>query len=177
MPTLSDLLRADGAKATPGIKTIGYYALVADILTWPAFAGTATAAETVTIEDDIVFNTGKKFFKIYSTKGLGKFTSKKEGVRDSKGNQNQVMFSHPGSTPALVGSMEIMTNSSIIVIVPDQNGNFRILGSPDDPAQLVSAEEDSGDEYNTFNGMKITFESTGAPAPFYTGVISTTPAS
>ena len=176
MPTIGDILRVDGSKATPGIKTIGYYALVADILTWPAYAGSSTAADTVTITGDIVFNTGKKWNKIYSTKELGKFTSKKDGVRDSKGNENMYMISHPGATPELIGTLEILTNSSFVAIVPDLNGNFRLLGSPDDPAELQNSEEDTGDAFNTFNGSKITIRSTGAPAAFYEGVISLTPA-
>lgn len=176
MPTLTDILRLDGTKATPGIKVIGYFALVADILTWPAYKGTTTAADTVTIEDDVVFKVGKKWQKIYSTKGLGKFTSKKDGVRDSKGNENMYMISHPGSTPELVGAIEVMTNTSFVAICPDLNGNFRMLGSPDDPAEIQSADEDTGDEFNTFNGMKVGIRSTGAPAAFYQGLISLTPA-
>lgn len=176
MPSLVPVLRTDGEKATPGIKSILFFCLAADILTFPVPSTAGTAAEAVTVVDDIVFKTGKKWLRHYTTGQMGKVMSKLAGVEDCKGWENTVDISFPGNTPEMIGNLDIMKNSSVIFLAQDKDGKYRLVGSPDDPALISVGEADSGDKFDSYKGVKLTARSTGAVAWFYEGVISETPA-
>lgn len=176
MPALTAVTRTDGTKATPGINTILFFALAADILTLPA-VGSSTPAEAITIATDIVFKTGKKWLRQYCTREMGKRMSKLAGVEDCKGWENTVDLSFPGSTAEMLGNLDIMKNSSCVFLVVDKNGKRRLLGSLEDPALVSSAEDDSGDKFDSYNGTKVTIRSTGNVAYFYDGIINEVAAS
>jgi len=176
MPALAPVLRSDGDKATPGIKSILFFCLAADILTFPVPSTAGTAAEAVTVVDDIVFKTGKKWLRQYTTREMAKVMSKLAGVEDCKGWENTLELSFPGNTPEMIGNLDIMKNSSVIFIAQDKDGAYRILGSPDDPALVSVAEADAGDKFDSYKGVKVTIRATGPVSYFYEGIINETPA-
>lgn len=176
MPLLQDVNRTDGNDVTPGLKTIAFVALCSQIATFPNVVGATNPGDKVTIDDDIIFATGGKFYKFYTTREKGKFTQKLDGERDCRSFEYMYEFSFPGNTPEALGVINNIKNANTVWVVDDLDGNKRLLGSIDNPCEVTVAEEDSGDKFNTYKGYKITVRATGKPAPFYNGAVSLTPA-
>ena len=63
-----------------------------------------------------------------------------------------------------------------LYITKQRNGNYRILGNPEDPAYAESIEITSGQKAGDFEGGTYRLKaSTGRPAMIYTGVMDLTP--
>lgn len=176
MAILKDIIRTDGTDTTPGLKAMAYVALCSQIATFPDVVGSTNPEDKVTVSDDVIFSTGGKFFKFYTTREKAKFTQKLDGERDCRSWEYMYEFSFPGNTPEALGVLNNIKNSNTVWVVEDLDGEKRLLGSLDNPCEVSVAEEDSGDKSNSYKGYKITIRATGKPAPFYQGVVSLTPA-
>ncbi|SDK35255.1 hypothetical protein SAMN05421823_102532 [Catalinimonas alkaloidigena] len=177
---LQDILWPNGSNNDAGLARMHYYCALDDIDTFPAIAATpasaTSAAELVTVADDFVFKSGKCFKEFYCTLEKGNMKSTLVGERDGKSAENTVTLFHPGNKDYLLGMIEYLKNTNLVVLVRELDGQIRIFGSEYLPANLDVAESDSGTKVADLKGITVTVKSIGRIAPIYTGAIPLTPA-
>lgn len=172
-----DLDWADGSNNDGGLANYVYYAPLSHVNTFPTVpASPTTNADVVTIADDFVMETGKKFLKVYCTRDMGELTSKMVGETDSKSYENKVDLFIPGNEAEIAAFLEKIKNTNAVWLVPDREGKVRVLGSENLPAKIEVGETTSGKKAGDARGTKMTISSVGRIAPFYTGDIPLTPA-
>lgn len=173
-----------GRENPGGIGSMIYYAFEEDILSWPAAATPDTETATtfamlgeIPIGDPFVFKTGKCFFELYCTLEEGEVKHAMVGPRDSKGFENSVDISFPGSDAELIGFLAAAANRRIVCLVPEMNGKVRLIGHPRFPAQIDTNEGTSGKKVADGRANKITIKaSAGTPPQVYLAPIPLTPA-
>ncbi|HMT28017.1 MAG TPA: hypothetical protein PKD91_01935, partial [Bacteroidia bacterium] len=85
MPDFDDLLWPNGTDNIGGTQVNHYYAPLSHFSVLPVPPEPATTlSEIVTISDNVVFYTGKKFLQIYSTIDTGRVLDKLVGELDGK---------------------------------------------------------------------------------------------
>jgi hypothetical protein len=169
---LEDIIKEGCADNEAGLASKHYYARLDDILTFPVPPNNpATFAAKVTAVGNFVMKPGKAFKSFYCTLEKGELTSEMVGgARDGKSFQNLAAFYHPGSSPSLLGFMETIKNDDVVVLVKELNGQIRIIGQPDIPANLDSASGKTGMAVADEKGFTFTLKSIAGIAPVYTGV-------
>lgn len=158
-----------------GIAGFILYAFDEDIDSYPAAltADTETALTfdalgSIPVADPFVMKAGKYFHKIYCTLEMGEVKFGMVGVRDSKSFENTVEISFPGNEAEMLGFIAAAANRRMAVIVPEQNGKSRVIGHPNFPAQLDTAEGTSGKAVADGRATVITIKAAaGTPAPIY----------
>lgn len=174
----TDLLWTVGSENMGGLSGELYFCPTEDIdLTTPP----TLDADGVTITGDLVCKTGKKFIRVYHTRGTGELKDELVGERDGKSFENMVEFFFPGSKKEISTFKRDVANTPMVVICRDTDGNLRLLGvavlngtliSLGFPAYLESAPSTSGKASADRKGTTFTFK---AEAPhdalYYEGVI------
>jgi hypothetical protein len=178
MPDFDDLLWPDGTDNIGGTQVNHYYAPLNDFQILPVVVTPAVSLEdTVTIEDDVVFYTGHKFFKIYSTIDTGRVADKLVGELDGKSFEHTFEWFFPGTRAKALALITKFANSNMIFIASEADGQKRLIGSTKFPAKLSMSDVDTGAKTADRKGIKMKVESRGiSPAPIYTGAIPLTPA-
>ena len=173
-----DLTHTAGSDNTPGIQQQVFYAPLEDIATLPApdkddsASTTGTFADLVTITADIIMKPGKQFRSIYVTLEEGDLKHEGQGETDSMSYKNSLEFAHPGSKPEALGFAQWVKNNNIVFLVPEVDGQVRLLGSRAYPAKLSSAPGGTGKK--STDGKKTTFtfhSSRKGPAPIFKGKV------
>lgn len=174
-----DLTHLAGSDNTPGIQQTIYYALLEDIQLLPppdvddSAAVTGTFADLVTITADIVMKPGKQFHSMYVTLEEGELKHEGQGETDSMSYKNTLDFAHPGSKPEILGFAQWVKNNNIVWLVPEVDGQVRLLGNRAYPAKLASAP--GGTDKKSAGAKKTTFtfhSSRKGPAPIFKGKVS-----
>lgn len=174
---LQELLNVDGGDNFAGISINIYVARASTVLTWPTVvASPTTYAERVTITDDILFKTGGQFFKIQCIVEKNGLQSLAQGETGSKSSENVLEFMRKGISKESLGLFEEFKNDDLVAVVPDLEGNVRMLGSEHLPATLSEFEANTGKAVGDHKHSMYKIRSVGAAAPFYEGAISETPA-
>lgn len=169
----ADLSWSDGAKNMGGIKTVGYYALIDDIDTFPELpTNPSSAAEEVTLDGDFVMKSQKYFHKLYSTMETAEVKDEVQGERDGKSFKHTAEFFFPGTSDDALAFAANANNSKMVFIFEEASGgNRRVIGSVGLPAE-VSCAFTTGKATADRKGMTVTVTSFGyTPAPLYDGVI------
>ena len=170
----------DGAKNMGGLKTIGYFAPVADVLNFPELpAAPATAEEEVTLESVTGFTmkTGKRFWELYSTQETSEVTDEPQGEPDGMSFVHKAAIFFPGTSVEALAFAANVNNSNMVFIFEEASGtNRRVIGSVAFPAKCkVTAT--TGKATADRKGISMEIQSYGyTPAPLYTGTIPLTPA-
>jgi hypothetical protein len=176
------ILFAKGQYNPGGISRVWYCPIV-DIATMPAPADPATATDMgslATLASAITCATGKQFQEIYCTLETGQVKCQMVGQRDGKGFENSAELSFPGNTALLLGFEAYFANTPLIIIVKEKNGVLRVIGDLDNPAELDTADGQSGQKIADSRRTVLTFKaSSSTPAPIYGETIDSllTPAS
>jgi hypothetical protein len=168
-----DMLWADGQGNMGGLKTIGYYALAADIDEWPAIAAVPTsAAEEVTLVGNFRMKEGKSWKKLYNTMETGKIDDQNQGERDCQSFNSIAEIFYPGTKAEVLGFMKLSNNSNMVFILDElSGGNRRVLGTQGLPAK-VKPSSTTGVAAADRKGMTLEIQCYGdSPAPLYEGVI------
>lgn len=169
----ADMLWADGLENMGGLKTIGYYALWADIEEWPALkANPATAAEEVTLQGNFRMKTGKYWHKLYSTMETSELKDENQGEPDGQSFVHKATIFYPGTKPEALGFAKLANNSSMVFIFEEiSGGNRRVIGSQGIPAK-VKPSFTVGKATADRKGMTMEIQCYGyAPALLYDGVL------
>lgn len=176
MNTLPDLQHTDGARNIAGIAEQHYVALIADILTFPRPLTTTGAGDSVTVSDPFVFKTGKCFAKLYSTLEEGELQDDAQGARDCQSQMVKGTLFFPGSDAPAVEVADKLKNSSLVFLIRENNGQLRIVGSPELPA-MVKPSGKVGKKTSDSKGTTYPIEAPSNTPPFiYTGDVPLTPA-
>lgn len=152
-----DVLWTQGSDNMGGLIGHIYFCPVEDV-DETALVALALEADGVTLASDIPLLTNKKFFKIYHTRGTGKFSDQVVGERDGKSFENMVEFKFPGDTAALLAFKRQIVNTPMVVIFRDPQGFYRLMGisilkdpttgndklTLELPAYIEAANNDSG---------------------------------
>jgi len=169
----ADLLWGDGLENMGGLKTIGYYALAADIEIWPSLpANPATAAQEVTLEGHFRMKTDKHWYKLYSTMETNEMMDENQGEWDGQSFVQKATIFYPGTKADALGFAKLANNSNMIFIFEEMSGgNRRVIGSKGIPAK-VKPSFTVGKATADRKGMTMEIQSYGyTPAPIYDGVI------
>ncbi|MFY0628698.1 MAG: hypothetical protein JXR07_20565 [Reichenbachiella sp.] len=174
---LQELLNVDGGDNNAGLAINIYIARASTVLTWPTVtANPTTFAERVTITDPVVFKTDGRFYKVQCIVEKNGLQSLAQGEVGSKSTENILTFRRKGITKESLGLFEEFKNDDLVVVVPDLEGDHRILGTVDLPATLSEFEASTGEAVADHKHSMFKIRSVGAAAPFYEGAISETPA-
>lgn len=163
-----------------GIAQTIYFGLHADVLTWPT-------KPTQAVEDlealgaltgDIAMKPGKRMFEMYITDDTGELQMETVGEKDGKSFVMHLRLFHPGLLQKILGFRNATKNENMVFIVPDNNGQYFVMGDALRPATLESDGDGAGTGKETAArrgvGMEFTYKTSNICA--YTGAIPLTPA-
>lgn len=178
MPDFDDLLWPNGTDNIGGTQVNHYYSPLSHFQLLPVPPEPATTlSEMVTISDNVVFYTGRKFLQIYSTIDTGRVLDKLVGELDGKSFEHTFEWFFPGTLDNALALISKFANSNMIFIATEADGKKRMIGSRKFPAKLALSDVDTGAKTSDRKGIKMKVESRGiTPAPIYTGIIPLTPA-
>lgn len=167
----------DGGDNTGGVQQYFHFIQFSDIQTMPKpivddSDGNGNLSDLVTISDNIVMKANKYPYKHYGTLEKSLLDSNLQGERDGKSFMNEFTFFKPGSKAEVLGFSQWMKNRKGIWLVPEHDGQVRIVGSNSFPAfckdMKITVGGKSGDE----KGALITVESARkGPAAIFTGKV------
>ena len=169
----ADMLWQDGEKNMGGVKTIGYYALAADIDEWPTLpAEPATAAQEVTYDGNFRMKSGKSWHKIYSTMETAFIHDEPQGEPDGQSFVNRGKIFYPGTKVEALAFAKNANNSNMVFILDEASGgNRRVIGNQGFPAK-VTPDINTGEATADRKGMNLDIWSySDSPALLYEGVI------
>ncbi len=176
MPALQNLIRTAGNQNTPGLKIIHRYAVYSEITTLPAPSATTNFDDMVTVSADIVFATGKQFWKLEGILDKNSLDGQSSEQLDAAGVDNTVKIFLEHNIDNL-GFLQTHKNSNLVFLIEDQQGNKRLLGQDGLPARIMNYAIKGGSAQSDEKHIEVTIKSVGMIAPFYTGDIQDTPAS
>ncbi len=131
-----------------GITQTIYAAYWDDVAGWPTepeiVDGTTTLEESAALVGDISFNTGKCFYPIYVTDDTGELQLESVGEKDGKSWKYNLSFFHPGLQKKCLGFINAAKNENMVFLVPDNNGNYFLLGDALRPATYESSPDGNG---------------------------------
>lgn len=165
----------DGSGNIGGTGTTHYYALQADILTLtaPAPGGTPALGDLVTVTEDIVMKSGKKFYSVYSTLDTGQVEDKMVGSFDCKSYESSFSFNFPGTQAAALELIANFANSTMVFIATEADGTHRIIGGQIIGAKLEDGSTTTGKKTSDYKGTMLKVTSRGTkPAYIYTGEVA-----
>jgi hypothetical protein len=174
---LTDIEHEDGDDNTAGIGQHIYVAKAADIETLPepiqpSSTGTGSLSDLVTITDPIVMKAGKAFRKVYCTLEKGQLDHEGQGEMDGQSFMNKLKFFIPGTKAEALGFAQWAKNSSLIFLVPELDGQIRLLGHKTYPAKAVPGTGSTGAKSADLKGTEFNFQSARkGPAPIFEGVV------
>lgn len=176
----SSLLWTHGNDNTPGVRTVGYFALKSWLTNFPE---AKTGADLVLFDDyakledtvGFTFSAGKGFLKAYGTEGKNKVDSESQGETDCKTFKNVYTFLYPGTTAEAKGWCRKMNNEDAVFIAVEADGTKVVIGHPY-IRTMFNAQVTTGDERTSQKGVTVTVECTHElPAPIYEGTVTLHP--
>ncbi len=179
--TPKSLNHTDGAKNMGGIKNKGQFCLHSDILEFPDVPAEITDPDlAAVIDEDITFKATKCFKDIYCTTGKGSVIDEQVGERDCASWKSKGKIFFPGTKAQALGAAAAYQNADLVFLIHESSaaGGKRLIGTKDHPARIVMSSITSGETGDGVKGWTFEVEAEGeTPAPIYTGVVTTTPAS
>lgn len=166
----------DGEKNMGGLKTIGYFAPIADIDNFPELpANPATPEDEVTLESvtGFTFLAGKFFRSLYSTQETSEIKDEPQGELDGQSFKQSAEIFYPGTKAAALAFAANVNNSNMVFVFEEASGgNRRVIGSRAFPAKCKPSFT-TGKATADRKGMTLTITSYGyTPAPLYNGPIT-----
>jgi hypothetical protein len=176
VPPLSfgDLVITDGDDNMGGTQLIAYYALDSEVVSIPAMIDSpATLEDYGQVVGAFVMNGTAKFKKLYASPNTGKVDDAKIEGNDTNGFESTYEFFFPTTSPVSLGFQRVAATSKFVVVVIENNGQKRILGSKKGMPALIGSVASSTDlNSGGAHGTTFSFKSyQNGPAPSFTGVI------
>lgn len=163
-----------------GIAQTIYFGLHADVLTWPTKPTQAVddLEALGVLTGDIAMKPGKRMFEMYITDDTGELQMETVGEKDGKSFVMHLRLFHPGLLQKILGFRNATKNENMVFVVPDNNGQYFVMGDALRPATLESDGDGAGTGKETASrrgvGMEFTYKTSNICA--YTGTIPLTPA-
>ena len=176
MFNVGHVLFGDSMSNPPGVKTLCYWAFVADIDNFPAIiAAPATASERMSLEavTGFTFLVGKNFNKLEVILETGEVVSEPIGEIDGQNFLNKATLQVAGTRVEVLALAAELKNSKTVWLIPEHSGLVRVIGTEDFPA-TVKCNITSGKGKEDLAGMTVEIEAASVdPAYVYAGDIST----
>lgn len=175
--SLVDISYNQGSNNTGGVQQEIFWALFSDIAFFPPLiqpdpTGNGAITDLCTINENFIMNSGKRFQSMYVTLEKGRIKSQLQGELDCKSFMNEANFFLPGTSPLALGFATLAKNGSFVFLIPEVDGQLRVLGTKGYPAKLKAADTDTGEKTADPKGTPFTFQSAGStPSPIYTGQV------
>ncbi len=171
----ASLTWGDGVKNMGGLKTIGYFASVAEIDNFPELpTNPASTVEEVTLESVTGFTMllANTFHELYSTMETSEVVDEPQGETDGMSFIHKATIFHPGTSVDAMAFAAQVNNAGMVFIFEEASGGARrVIGSKAFPAKCKVAVT-TGKATADRKGITIEIMSYGyTPAPFYTGAI------
>ncbi len=173
-PTFGDLAFNDGEDNQAGTQLLGYYALASEVKQSPSYSESPTTmGDYGKITGNYTMNGTAVFKPLYASPNSGKIDDTAIEGADQNGHESTYDFVYPKSDPTSIGFARLAGTAKFIVIVLDNNGQKRVLGSKKGlPATLASLSGTSDVTSGGAPGQTYQFKSfQNGPAPVYTGSI------
>lgn len=135
---------------------------------------TLDPTDGVTLVGNIVPKSGKRFSKLYQTKGKGKLDYTTVGERDGKSFENVIEFFVPGTKKEIAVFSHRVQNLPVVAIV-NEGGNQRVVGitvlnnqvSLGLPAYLETGSGATGAASSDLKGSTFNFKAEATRPPLY----------
>ena len=162
----------EGTNNMGGNRPIGYYGFIADVATFPEVAADpADLAANITISSDIVMKAGKTMSAMYGTAETSGLKGEAQGERDGRSTKRTATWFIPGNNKQALGAAKAFLNRRMFFLYQEQNGNWRLQGSPAFPAE-VAPSDDTGTAVTDRKGVSFEITDNGfGPCPIYEGLI------
>lgn len=177
---LQDIIH-QGGDNVPGIGQYIWYIDINDVETLPRpdtddpLSESGKIADLATIKKNIVLKENKKFNQLYVTLETGTLRSETQGAMDCKNSLNVLEFFHPGTKAEALGFKRLAQNKSLIFLVPELDGQWRLFGNKNYPAKLDAGNGENGPETSGRKGTLFTFRSVDSvDSPVFEGKIDLT---
>jgi hypothetical protein len=162
-----------------GIPQKVYFCPWDDVLTWPTKPSSpADTGENGVLTGSIAMKSGKQMYSIYITDDTGEFEIETVGEKDGKSFVEHLRLFNPGLKKTLLGFINWAKNENLVFIVPDNDGQYYLMGDSQRPATYEGAPDGSGTGKETAarKGISMEFTYKTANVYVYEGDIPLTPA-
>lgn len=163
----------DQTEQMGGFGIVAYVVLHADVETWPTEKAAPTSLEDlVELEGNIVMKSGKKALKVLIQPNSGDFNPESQGSAGFKSFLTKGSFMIPGLNEKSRGLARLLNSSWGAVIIPERDGQSRIMiGTELDPV-VFSPKGKSGKASADEKGFVFEYEAPShAPGYTYNGQI------
>jgi hypothetical protein len=160
-----------------GIKQMIYFGLWEDVETWPTKpVAPATSNDNALLVGELTMKTGKRMFSMYITDDTGEFKIEPVGEVDGKSFVEHLTVFHPGLQKSLLGFINSIKNSNLVLIATDSEGQQYLMGDELRPAVYQGAPDGAGTAKETAGrkGMSMEFTYKTGNAYVYEGSIPLT---
>lgn len=162
----------EGTPSYPGVKRRLYFLSKSQIVDWPTLPKDENGHYTsTTYEGEFTLAAEAKWKSLDIDTKKSRLASDPQGEKPSQTQLNKLTAVHPGTGPEASAASLYFNNNDTVFIVPDMNGNYRVVGS-DKWESTITVAQDGGEGTTGTANTTITVEATDVcPAPFYTGKI------
>lgn len=175
-PAFVDLNKPSASCNMAGISTTAYVIATDDIESMPTVTPVVGDPSTyVTYIGDFTLKAGKRWKTFYSTKEMGELLSEMDGPTDGSFFRNKGSLFYPGTTAEALGTMYLLKDADVIVILKEFSGGgqMRVVGDLDIPASFTGSEN-SGKGFGDEKGITWTIEAASCkPSMVYSGAVPT----
>jgi hypothetical protein len=142
-----DIVQSDDCKTTGGVAVTAYYALHADIDTFPVPPASPTnLAESATITTPFVMKATKYFHRLDGDLEMQSLNTESAGSLGNLAAMNRYKFRQAGNSPQLIGFINAFKNKNLQLIVEDADGQKRTVGNQRLPARMESFQVQTGEK-------------------------------
>jgi len=169
-----DISGLDGKDNMAGVQRKAYFCPIDDIETMPAYKTTPSSlAEYAEITGDFTMVSGKNFWEITIEPATGKV---EDAAIEGEGNnsmESTYEFLIPGNRAQHLGFIRKVLNTKGVWIVPEADGNHRVLGIKPGVPAITRANTTTGVNSEGTKGATFTVKSIqNGPAPLYNGSLT-----
>jgi len=174
-------------KNLPGGANMGdipqkvYFGLHKDVASWPTepdYDTAETLEDIATLTGELEMASETNLFELYLTDDTGELEIESVGEKDGKSWVLHLRLFNPGLQKKLLGFINVAKNENLVFIVPDNNGNYFLMGDVLRPATYEGSPDGSGTgmETSARAGVSMEFTYKTKNLYHYTGAIPLTPA-
>lgn len=174
---LADLKQASGKQNMGGLLSKAWF-LPVDHLDPAQPLPALSAIGKLDTAGDLVLLPGKKWIELYSTPAKNGIDSNSVGEVDGMSKENIYDMFYPGGEQACAEFEAFALNTPALLLIPDTNGNKRLIGlcrldpagvvlTADMPAHLVASNGSSGKERANLRGQTFQWKASAPHAPLY----------
>ena len=160
-----------------GIAGHVFFCQVSEIATLPVPGNTPDAYEdSATVSTDVTFLPGFCWKRIEVTLEKNALASELVGDRDQMSARTTLTLKRADLKANTLGFYEHIKNAQLIFLIPQLDGEYKLMGSLDVPVTMTGGSATTGDAVDSEKGATMEFSCPGRMPYLYTGIISETPA-